>query len=140
MVEATDPSLPTLPDLQASEGERAVKHGPLRSYPNGYKRKRLITAVKDFYPSGEPGDGRRDGLRYCSFPYSAWLPSDGGRRRQRRKANPPQQALETLVVAQDVHARSEALLIGPKSDPSLGIQQLLLPECADAAGDNWSGR
>jgi integrase len=34
----------------------------------------------------------------------------------------------------------ETLLIGPKSDPSLGIQQLLLPECADAAGDNWSGR
>src|SRR6476660_8986941 len=34
-----------------------------------------------------------------------WLPSDGGRRRHRRKANPPQQALETLVVAQDVHAR-----------------------------------
>ncbi len=33
----------------------------------------------------------------------------------------------------------EALLIGPKSDPSLGIQQLLLPECADAAGDIGRG-
>jgi hypothetical protein len=33
----------------------------------------------------------------------------------------------------------ETLLMGPKSDRSLGIQQLL-PERADAAGDNWSGR
>ena len=28
----------------------------------------------------------------------------------------------------------ETLLIGPKSDPSLGIEQLLLPEFTDAAG------
>jgi hypothetical protein len=34
-----------------------------------------------------------------------WLSSDGGRGRRRRKANPPQQALEVLVVPQAVHAR-----------------------------------
>jgi integrase len=33
----------------------------------------------------------------------------------------------------------EALLIGPKSDPSVGTQQLLLPEFADAAGDIGRG-
>ena len=33
----------------------------------------------------------------------------------------------------------EALLIGPKSDPSLGVEQLSLPEFADAAGDIGRG-
>jgi hypothetical protein len=33
----------------------------------------------------------------------------------------------------------EALIIGPESDPSLGFQQLALPEFADAAGDIGRG-
>ena len=39
MVEATDPSLPTLPDLQARESERAIKYRDFTNYDQLVKLK-----------------------------------------------------------------------------------------------------
>jgi hypothetical protein len=68
----------------------------------GFEGLELTTILSDAFGDAIDGDSPPG---YCSFAYSALASFRRGSPSSAQKANPPQQALETLVVAQDVHAR-----------------------------------
>jgi len=70
---------------------------------------------------------------------SIWAGRDDARRRSASEIT-RQVYLHSLTEdRRSAVMKLEALLIGPKLDPSLGLEQLSLPEFVDAAGDNGRG-